>query len=272
VIPSGIITLTTDFGSGPFPGIMKGVILGICPHARIVDIAHDVPAQDVWHAAVVVEQLVGYFPTGTVHVVVVDPGVGTKRRAIVVRTKREWFVAPDNGVLTRVLGPGVEVREVAESRYCLEEISNTFHGRDVFAPVAAHLAMGADMRDMGPVVDDPFVLPWPEVKRQGQWVEGEVVRVDPFGNLGTNIPAELVEKALGQWEGHVELVQEGRVLARGRLVPSYGWAEPGEVVGVRDSMNRLELAVNQGSMLRVLGLERSQARGLKVRAGPLEGG
>jgi len=191
-----IITLVSDFGTrDAYVGVLHGVILGIHPGATVVDICHDIPAQDVRSAAFVLSTAYPYFPRGTVHVVIVDPGVGTQRRAIAMRTAEAIFVAPDNGVLSYVLARQsvLETVHLTQAHYWLAPLSETFHGRDLFAPVAAHLALGTPLHEMGPAIEDAvqFPIPTPLVHGDGS-IEGEVLHVDHFGNLITNVPHSLL--------------------------------------------------------------------------------
>jgi S-adenosylmethionine hydrolase len=189
-----VITLITDFGTaGPYVGSMKGVILSIHPDARIVDIAHDIRPQDVDEAAFVLNRAYAYFPAGTIHVVVVDPGVGSDRAVLAVRTERYIFLAPDNGVLKYVFDacPDARVFRVTNQDFSLSPVSRTFHGRDVFAPAAAHLSRGVDIERMG----EPFTeyvrgeVQRPEVRPRE--IRGEIVFIDGFGNGITNIEEAL---------------------------------------------------------------------------------
>jgi S-adenosylmethionine hydrolase len=185
-----VITLTTDFGyRDPFVGIMKGVILGVNPHARIVDLTHGVAPQDIRGAALALAYAAPYFPLATVHVAVVDPGVGTERRPILIEAEDSFFLGPDNGVLSRAL-QGKEIRHVIELRnesYRLKPTSATFHGRDIFAPAAAHLSLGVAPRELGPKLESYRSIEWPEVLRAGEEIRGEIIYIDNFGNLITNV-------------------------------------------------------------------------------------
>lgn len=188
-----IITLTTDFGtSDPFVGIMKGVILRICPNAEIVDIAHDVPAQDIRAGAYLFSTSYAYFPQGTTHVIVVDPSVGTERHPIAAQSQTAAFVCPDNGLLSYVLAePGPwKTRYLTNPDLWLPNISSTFHGRDIFAPVAAHLAAGAPFDSVGPTIAHPVTFEIREPKISDGQVLGEVIHADRYGNLITNITGE----------------------------------------------------------------------------------
>ena len=193
--PPRIITLTTDFGtSDAYVGIMKGVILSINPNARVVDVTHAIPPQDIYEAAFSIYAAHSYFPKGTIHIIVVDPGVGSDRQAIVCQTESAFFVCPDNGVLSYLL-QSVENEEkqpvdavaIQNSAYYLSEVSNTFHGRDIFAPVAAHLSLGVPLDDIGPPAQTLVQLPIQVPELSGNTLTGQIVKIDRFGNAITNI-------------------------------------------------------------------------------------
>jgi len=247
-----IITLTTDFGLGDhYAGVMKGVILGICPNARIVDITHDCRPYDVSEAAFTIAQAYRYFPPKTVHVVVVDPGVGTERRAILVQAAGQFFVGPDNGVFAFILSESKpKVREVTNRKYFRQPVSQTFHGRDVFAPVAAHLAKGVSAARMGKPIDNylrPRSLKPERTARRG-WT-GQVLKVDRFGNLITNFLADEFPRALQEpFEMAVGLRQVNR------LAPNYEQFGPGEVFVIVGSSGYLEVSAGQASAAKILGV------------------
>jgi S-adenosylmethionine hydrolase len=185
-----IITLTTDFGyADPFVGIMKGAILCITPNLQIVDLNHGIPPQDIRAAALTLAASVDYFPQGTIHVAVVDPGVGSERRPILIHSAGQYFVGPDNGVFSFVLKDkqSLLIVDLSNEAYFLHPKSRTFHGRDIFAPVAAHLAGGVPMAEFGSPSKDWVCLSWPAVERAGEFIVGEVLYIDRFGNLFTNI-------------------------------------------------------------------------------------
>src|SRR5258706_11301544 len=191
-MPNGLITLTTDFGqSDHFVGTMKGVILGIAPRARIVDITHEIAPYELNEAAFVIAQAWRYFPKGTIHVVVVDPGVGSSRRPILAEAGGQFFVAPDNGVLSMIFDAAPhKVRMISNPKLMRREISRTFHGRDVFAPAAAHLAKGVRPAAFGKLIND-YVRVWlskPSECGPNKW-RGTILKVDSFGNLITNFAA-----------------------------------------------------------------------------------
>jgi S-adenosylmethionine hydrolase len=248
-----IVTLTTDFGlSDGYVGAMKGVILSIAPDARLVDITHNISPQNIRQAAFALHAAAPYFPPGpgTVHLAVVDPGVGSDRRALVVRTARGFLVGPDNGLFTLFLAdePNAERRAIANRRYTMARISATFHGRDVFAPVAAHLACGVDMAELGPRVTDPvtFPIPTPTPQPDGSWL-GCVLYADHFGNLITSVTSDLLQRA-----GEVEIsIGPQRVASLRR---TYTEAAPGELVALVGSSGHLEVSIVNGNAAQTLGL------------------
>jgi S-adenosyl-L-methionine hydrolase (adenosine-forming) len=243
-----LITLTTDFGlSDSYAAQMKGAILTIAPDAVLIDVTHKIPAQDRGVAAAMLADAIGAFPVGTIHLVVVDPGVGTARRAVAVEARGPAdvgelrFVAPDNGVLTRVLQGRSIVRavELTESKFWRENVSRTFHGRDVFGPVAAHWSLGVDLAELGPPLESPLIkLPLPELVRQGQSLCGEVLRTDAFGNLITNIAAAQLPEA--DWPRLTVEIGTQRIEGISR---AYQDRPVGELVAVIGSSGLLEIAV-----------------------------
>lgn len=251
-----IITLTTDFGlNDHFVGTMKGVILAIVPEAEIVDICHSVQAFDVLDGALTIAQAYSYFPAATVHMVVVDPGVGTARRPIVVTTERHHFVAPDNGVLSLIYGreERVHVREVTADHYFLQPMSNTFHGRDIFAPVAAYLAKGVDALKFGEEVSDFVRFNAPKPKPvDGHTLRGVVLKVDRFGNLITNI-RPLDAPALFEPEPKPFKIVIGKREINEMKI-AYAQGAPGEVFGILGSMGYLEIAANRGAAAQIVGV------------------
>jgi hypothetical protein len=250
--PSRIVTLLTDFGTrDPFVGVMKGVILGICPDVRLVDLTHDVAPQDVLEAALVLESSARFFPGGTVHLAVVDPGVGSRRRALAISAAGQRFVGPDNGLFSAALGePGWMAVSLENPEYRLAEVSQTFHGRDIFAPAAAHLASGIALERFGPPVTDPMRLRFPDCRLEnGVWI-GEVIGADRFGNLVTSVTARRLGAPGAGWV--VEL--DGRIL--GRLVSCYADGSEGEPTAIIGSSGRVEIFVRNANAQAVLGARR----------------
>ena len=244
VLPSGIITLTTDFGLvDPYVAIMKGVILSLNPQARIVDITHQLAPGDIRGAAIVLKQSFAYFPQGTVHVVVLDPGVGTTRRPVAFLTERYIFVGPDNGVLGPIIteGQGTLIH-LNNPSFFRHPVSSTFHGRDIFAPVAAKLSAGADVFAMGEVVGDPVILSLPRPARKGQVLKGEVIKVDRFGNLITNIE----ESTLRDFLGHDNCTIAVGPIKIENISRTYGDVAVHSDLALIGSSGFLEISVNQG--------------------------
>jgi S-adenosylmethionine hydrolase len=248
-----VVTFTTDFGlMDGFVGTMKGVVLGICPEATIVDITHDVPPQNVRTGGLLLRAAHSFFPDGTIHVAVVDPGVGSDRRAILVRDENFLYLGPDNGLLTFVLErEGIKVWELSNQGWFLPERSKTFDGRDVFAPAAAHLALGANPEDAGPeisgAVRSPLPTPFVEVDEREHRVRihGVVIHVDRFGNLITNIDRAAFKKALSSAPERVPRVfVSGRRI--GELVPFYQMAKKGMAAALINSWGLLEIFVSFG--------------------------
>ena len=242
-----VVTLTTDFGvRDPYVAEMKGVMLGVLPGLSLVDVTHDVDSHDVAAAALILDAASRFFPRGTVHLAVVDPGVGTARRALVVAADDATFVAPDNGLLTPIFARGPwRAFEASASEFRLPRVSRTFHGRDVFAPAAAYLAQGVAPERFGPRIDDPVRLSWPDVRTVSGAVSGVVVHVDRFGNLITSISAEAVD-ALGS-DASIHIA--GRRLP---LVGTYADLPKGGAGALVGSSDRLEVAVREGSAAAVL--------------------
>ena len=250
-----IIALMTDFGlRDPFVGIMKGVILGINPSATIVDVCHELDPGDIRSASLVLATAFPYFPAGTVFAAVVDPSVGTRRRAVAAEADDRLVVCPDNGILSWVLH-NHSLRaavELSRSEFFLFEVSNTFHGRDVFAPAAAHLSTGVSLEEFGPRVDDLAAFPIPQALAEDESIEGEVVYVDRFGNLVTNIAHNQLESWRNKSAGGRIRIQIGSMEIQG-ISATYGDAPPGHAVAVFGSAGFLEIAVNGGSAAQLLG-------------------
>jgi S-adenosylmethionine hydrolase len=244
-----IVTLTTDFGDGStYVAAMKGALLAVNPHARILDLTHRLPPQDLVATAYFLCDTLPFFPTGTIHVVVVDPGVGTDRAILCVEWRCQIILVPDNGCWAPLVASGDPpplVRRVEGGRYRRANVSATFHGRDIFAPAAGYMSNEFPRSELGPVVSDwvRMTLPQPTITREG--ATGQVVVVDSFGNLITNISADMVPPGSN-------VVIAGESVPR--LVRTYGDAEPGALVALIGSTGRLEVAVVNGSAAARLGL------------------
>lgn len=249
-----IIALLTDFGTRDhYAGTMKGVVLGICPDATLVDISHDLPAHDVIAGALELAATYKYFPAGTIFLVVVDPGVGSARRGIAADTGDQKFVAPDNGVLTAVFDehPPKRVVELSERRYARPTVSRTFEGRDRFAPAAAWLAKGIDLAALGRPAGDIHRLDLPRAVVDTDRIDGQVTQIDRFGNLITNIDRKTFDQLA---KGALEIAIGGHVVSR--VVSTYADAAPGELCALFGSTDHLEIAANGSSAARELDLKR----------------
>ncbi len=252
-MPAPLITLTTDFGlSDHYVGVMKGVILSICPRARIVDISHGVGAYAIAEGAFTVAQSYPYFPRGAVHVVVVDPGVGTSRRPILAQAAGQFFIAPDNGVLSMMFAREKhKVRLIENSRYFHHPVSHTFHGRDLFSPVAAHVAAGVPPARVGKLIHDYLRLDFDTPVRTGRRVwTGAILKADRFGNLVTNYSAA----------GFPDLGKRGFELAAGArrirvAAMHYAALPPNEPFMFLGSSGYYEISVSQASAAKLLGCE-----------------
>ncbi|VVB88401.1 Chlorinase [uncultured archaeon] len=240
-----VITLLSDFGD-VYPASMKGVILGISPEASIVDISHSVPRQGVRAGAFMLMTCARYFPPGTVHVAVVDPGVGTPRRPIAVRVESvesgiHYFIGPDNGLLipaARSIGV-FEVYEITNTNLFLSSVSFTFHGRDIFAPVGAHISKGLKISDVGRQIFDFVDLDFGEGKKKDGSLQGNIIFIDSFGDIVINIPSKVVEFK----PGDILEIQKKRI----SFQKSYGFCRAGEPLALIGSHGYLEIAVNQGN-------------------------
>jgi S-adenosylmethionine hydrolase len=243
-----IITLTTDFGyKDPFVGVIKGVIAGINPDAQLIDLSHGIRAHDIMGGALVLRHSASYFPRGTIHVAVVDPGVGSARRPLLVECDGQYFIGPDNGVLSLALTNKLTERLVRLSNptYHLQPTSATFHGRDIFAPVAAHLSLGIDPAAFGDPVDDYVRLGWPQVMKSAQNIDGEIVYTDRFGNLFTNIE----EQALRFLPKDNLCISLGNVNIQG-LASNYAAGADGRLIALINSWGLLEIALYKDSAQR----------------------
>jgi S-adenosylmethionine hydrolase len=258
VVP--IVTFTTDFGAGDgYAGAMKGVVLSLAPEAKLVDITHGVPAQDVAAGAVALAQAAPLFAPGTIHIAVVDPGVGGQRADLLVESGGSLFVGPDNGVLSLAARAPRRIWRIDASAFRREPVSPTFHGRDVFAPTAGRLAGGARPSDVGPELDRMTEIGAPPVHRHGGVVEGEVIHIDAFGNLITSLTTEILSSlpTSPTSGGEVAIELEGR---EGRFEPVLGRTfsdvDPGALIAYIGSGGQLEIARRDGSAARRVGADR----------------
>jgi hypothetical protein len=243
----GVVSLTTDFGlRDPYVGQLEGVLLSVLPSVRTVHLTHGLAQGDLAGAAFVLAHSFGYFPAGSVHLAVVDPGVGSARRMLAAIDRGHAFLAPDNGLLGPVLSGAAEVRALDVERFSLPGRSRTFHGRDVFAPAAARLAGGLDPRELGPLAGDWERLDLPRPRAEAGRVRGRVVSVDGFGNLITDVAADLLAGPAGAWSA---LLAGSEVAVRG----TYAEVEPGELVALVSSFGLLEIARRDGDAARALG-------------------
>jgi len=253
MLDAPLITLTTDFGTRDgFVAQMKGVILGINPRARLIDVTHDIKPFSVLEGALVLKGISPHFPGGTIHVAVVDPGVGSKRRGIVLYTEEQRYVGPDNGLFSLVVpkDKACEIREIQNPDFMRPEPHPTFHGRDIFAPTAAHLSAGKPFEEVGPLVHDPTMLSIPTVGENAAGLEGAVIYVDRFGNLTCNIDKAMLSKTVGT-------VYVGDVIIKG-LSRYFGEVPEGETMALINSFGLLEIAVNQGNAAQVLGIGKGE--------------
>lgn len=247
-----IITLTTDFGlSDHFVGVMKGVILGIQPTARLIDISHGIRPYDIADGAFTIAQAYRYFPKKTIHVIVVDPGVGSARRPILAEMAGQYFIAPDNAVLSMVMAreKAARVRHITAEKYFLHPVSRTFHGRDIFSPVAAHLGAGVTPAKFGPRIDDYVRASFDQPVPTGKHVwTGTILKADHFGNLATNFHIDHFPSI----RTHAFSVRIGPQ-SISRLALTFSECAPGELFVVVGSSGYLEIAVSEGSAAMLLG-------------------
>jgi len=267
-----IVTLTTDFGTNDhFVGAVKGVILDIVPEAAIVDISHAVQAFDVLDGALTISQAYSYFPTGTIHMVVVDPGVGTTRRPIIASSDGYHFVAPDNGVLSMVYAreERIHVRHITSDHYFRQPVSSTFHGRDVFAPVAGYLAKLVDSHKFGEEVEDYVRFAAPKPKPAGDnRIRGVVLKVDRFGNLITNVTPEDVPAIFAGKAGFKITVGSKEIT---EIRTAYAEGAPGEVFGILGSMGYLEIVANRAVAAQLTGAGKGSEVSIALGAGAAAG-
>jgi S-adenosylmethionine hydrolase len=253
-----IITLLTDFGNqDTYVAAMKGVILSLNPEAVLVDLTHEVPPQDIIAGAFLLQEAAPYFPPGTIHLAVVDPGVGTSRRPLAASARGQFWVGPDNGIFHLAFqeSPALDLVCLENPQYFREAVSSTFQGRDIFAPVAAHLSLGTPLDALGPSVTDPVTLPWPESSCTPEAIRGEIVYVDGFGNLVSNIKG----KDLTAWLAErTHIIILGGLTLKG-LVRTYGDVGAGEMLALVGSHGYLEIACSGGNAARRLGVGKGRS-------------
>jgi S-adenosylmethionine hydrolase len=250
-----IITLLTDFGlRDGYPGVMKGVIWKIAPHVQIADISHSIQPQNIFQGALALARTAPFFAPGSIHVAVVDPGVGTSRRPVGLQLGEQVFIGPDNGLFTLVLdhaesaGEAVQIYHLDQARYWLPDVSRVFHGRDIFAPVAANLANGIPLKKMGTLIRDPIRLkiPRPEQMLGGGW-RGQVIEIDTFGNLSTNIDRDLLTPL-----GDLQVRICGHQIDG--LVSTFGDRPPGTLIALYGTSRDLIISIVNGDAAKTLNI------------------
>ena len=246
--PNGIITLTTDFGmAGSYAGTVKGVLLKINPRINIVDITHEITCFNILEGALVLSSYYQYFPKGTIHLVVVDPGVGGKRKGILIQTDNHYFIGPDNGLFSFIFEKEIikDIFDLTNLKYFLNKPSTTFQARDIFAPVSAYLSLGVDPEEFGSVTKECYKLKLPQPVYKNDYITGEIIYIDGFGNLVSNISSDLIKE-----EKMVQIKIRKKKL--GHLRNYYAEVKESEVIILIGSNNLLEIAVNQGSAQKIL--------------------
>lgn len=249
-----IITLTTDFGlQDYYVSAMKAVILGIAPDVRFVDVSHEIPSQDIMAGSWVIKNSAMLFPSNTVHVVVVDPGVGTDRNAIALRIDDQYFIGPDNGIFS-ILTEQKDYRAVrlTNRKYWGKDTSNTFHGRDIFAPVAAHLSNGVTLEELGKPISKLVTYRWAEPISDKDGLQGWVIHIDKFGNLITNLSASMIENVIGSRS--VKIYVGNTILDE--IVTTFGSVPEGEPAAFIGSSGMLEVGINKGDAREMLGVQK----------------
>jgi S-adenosylmethionine hydrolase len=262
-----VVTLTTDFGlADHFVGVMKAVILNINPEVQIVDVSHSVNSYDIFDAAFTLAQSYRFFPSDTIHLVVVDPGVGTARRPILARTMNYKFVAPDNGVLSLIYereGEALEVRHVTADHYFLNPVSSSFHGRDIFAPIVGWLSKGVELEKFGDPITDfaKFTPPKPK-KVSENLMKGVVLKVDKFGNIITNLSPEDIPQIFSENPPPFKIIVNQQEISRLNL--AYSMGKPSEVFAIVGSSGFLEICTNRGSAAKTLNVARGAEIGIML--------
>ncbi|MCS4542144.1 MAG: S-adenosyl-l-methionine hydroxide adenosyltransferase family protein [Euryarchaeota archaeon] len=252
-----LITLLTDFGTkDAYVAEMKGVILSINPSVQIIDITHDIQKFNILQGAHALASAAQYFPKDTIHVAVVDPGVGTKRRPIIVQTKHCYLIGPDNGLLYYVAEKFGVIKsvEITNKKYMLNAVSSTFHGRDIFSPAAAWLAKGISLKEFGPEISDIVKLEIPMPQITNNKIIGEVLHTDEFGNITTNIPSEVLNKLEIKFGDKINL-KFGKNTLSIPFLRTYGEIAVGKMLALIGSENLLEIAINQGNAAQFLSMQ-----------------
>ena len=251
---SSVITLTTDFGvQDHYVGVLKAVLISIAPEARLIDISHQIPPQDIMAGAWVVRNAAMLYPPDSVHLVVVDPGVGTARKPVALRIKDQFFVGPDNGIFSLIAdSQNYQAVELTNPDYWLPSPSRTFHGRDIFAPVAAHLSEGVPLGDLGKPADQLETYRWAVPISDKDGIQGWIVHIDHFGNLISNIPEKMIREAAAL--ANLKIYVGNTILEE--IVDTFGDVEEGEPAAYIGSSGVLEVAINKGSARQMLGVEK----------------
>lgn len=261
---SGIITFMTDFGlSDAYTAMMKGVVLSINRNAYIIDITHYINIGSIFQGACMLKETYAYFPKGTVHVAVVDPGVGSSRRQLAIKAAGHFFVGPDNGIFWPIIeeNPNAEIINLSETRYFLSHVTSTFHGRDIFAPVAAYISLGTEISKMGTSMSEPEKLTLPKPYLKHDTLKGQITRIDNFGNLITNITENTLSRFL---EGKKPVIHIGDYKIPW-LCDTYSDRDKGELLALINSSGLLEIAVNLGKASEYLGRSPDEILGMLVK-------
>ncbi|WP_138430880.1 SAM hydrolase/SAM-dependent halogenase family protein [Fodinibius saliphilus] len=249
-----VITLTTDFGlKDYYVSAMKGVILGIAPDVRMIDISHDIPSQDIMAGSWILQNSAMLFPAGTVHNVVVDPGVGTDRNAVALKIGDQYFVGPDNGIFSLLTqNRDYKAVKLTNDKYWREDPSETFHGRDIFAPAAAHLSEGVPLEDLGEPLSELVTYRWTVPIADKDGLEGMVIHIDKFGNLITNITSDQIEEVIG--DKSVKIYVGNTILDD--IVGTFGAVPEGEPMAFIGSSGMLEIGINKGNAEEMLSVQK----------------
>jgi S-adenosyl-L-methionine hydrolase (adenosine-forming) len=266
--PSGIITITTDFGlSDPYVAMIKGVVLSINPQAKLIDLSHQISAGSILQAGSLIQESYPYFPKGTIHLGVVDPGVGSRRRLIALNAEDHFFVGPDNGIFWPVIKnlSQVKIVHLTQTRYFLPHITRTFHGREIFAPVAAHLSTGVELEMFGDEITDPVSLSLPEPRQKDGFLYGRIIRVDNFGNLISNISSSELDQFLKSSQPVIEV---GKIIIR-KMSGIYADVDEGEPLAQINSSDLVEIAVNMGRASEYIGVDAGAILGTVIKVGKL---